>query len=599
MKKKQNSSKQDSDIRTPSIPQSDLSSDNFVQDSSVRKIPSDLTEDDFVPAPSAVPPDHFIQAPAEPPLPDDTQPAGEIPTELVLGYHSSQYRASDSLSDDPSEDEYADADSFHGIKVRKSRTDTLYEPRQKRRKWIKPIHLIISLAVIVVVVLGVSLFYNINVKERYAKPMTLQDEYIDNAEFSFMYHYVLIENAINIFDENASDILSSPGEDNFRSYREYFLDMAAREIQVTELLYDDAISKGYQITESQRERAQAYTDWLSGKAADIGVDLNTYIKGYYGSYVTPDLIRDILAKRYFTEDYANGPKLDELEATPEQAEDAYAANPYQYDQVSYRVLRIVFEQAEDSFKATAHLRAQEIIDGIGHDQSKFESVAANFFTGEAKDKILEPDSTLISNVRYTNIENEEWRAWLFDTARQPGDCTIFDDTNGFPILICFSARTRQIEPLRDIRFLYINREDTSISQAGIPDSEILPFAQAIFDTMTNEVSMQTLETTYADEIADGKLKSVHNSNTYQGVLENSVDTWIFDRARAAGDKTIIETETQIIIVFYVGASKNPEWYDRVNSFIRMNNYQAFLLEKGTEYPYTLNEDGLQYIKDVP
>jgi hypothetical protein len=375
--------------------------------------------------------------------------------------------------------------------------------------------------------------------------------------------------------------------------------MAAQQIQVMKLLYDDATGKGYKITDSQKQRAQAYIDWLSTKASAIGVDLDTYIKGYYGTYVTQDLIKSVLTRKYFTEDYENGPKLEELKATDAQAEEAYAANRYQYDQVSYRVLRIIFEQTDDSFKATAHLHAQEIIDGIGHDESKFESVAANFFTGDAKAKILKPNSTLISNVRYANVDNGAWRTWLFDPARTPGDCTIFDDGNGFPIVICFSARTRQTEPLRDIRFFYINREDTASGKAGISDSEILPLAQSILDSITDESSMQSLETTYADEIAAGKMKATHDSDTYKGVLSGDLDSWIFDPSRAAGDKTLIETDAQIIIAYYVGASANPEWFDRVNSFIRQNNFQAFLLEQKAEYPYTFNNDGLSYIKDVP
>lgn len=524
-------------------------------------------------------------------VPDD------YPVELSLGSHPGRYDRSKAVTNDPSEDDYVDV--YSSGKVRKSRSSTLYEPRQKKKTWIKPIYIIVSVAVIAVVVLAVYLYSSAHLKEQYTSPMTLKDEAVSNEEFSFMYHYVLIENAINIFDENTGKVLSSPGEDNFATYREYFLDMAAREIQVMHLLYDDATSKGYKVTPSQQQRAQAYIDWLKGKASDIGVDLDTYIKGYFGTYVTEDLIREVLTKKYFTEDYANGPKLDELKATDSQAEDAYAASPNMYDQVSYRVLRIVFEQTDDSFKATAHLHAQEIIDGIGHDESKFEAVAANFFTGEAKDKILQPNSTLISNVRYSGVDDPEWRTWLFDPARQPGDCTIFDDTNGFPILICFSARTRQVEPLRDIRLFYINREDTAKDQAGIPDTDILPVAQTILDSITDESSMQSLETTYADEIAADKMKAAHNASTYKGVLASDLDTWIFDPARAAGDKTMIETDTQIIIAYYVGASANPEWFDRVNSFIRQNNYQAFLLEKETEYPYTLNDDGLKYIKDVP
>jgi len=599
MKKKSNNSDHDLHMRIPPIPSVDSFPEESLQPAKQQGDP-DYTAESLQDYPAGSQQDYKGES-----LPDYTAelqqdyPSESYPVELDLRSHGNRKERSLSVSNDPSEDDYVDNTSYHDTKIKKSRSATLYEPRQKKQNWIKPIYVVISLAIIAVIVLVAYLYSSANLKEQLTSPMTLNGKQISNPEFSFMYHYVLIENAINIFDENTDEVLSSPGEDNFATYRDYFLDMAAREIQVTQLLYDDATSKGYQITDTQKERAQAYIDWLSGKAAAIGVDLPTYIKGYFGTYVTEDLIRTVLTKKYFTEDYANGAKLEELKATDAQAEDAYTASANMYDQVSYRILRIVFEQTDDSFKATAHLHAQEIIDGIGHDETKFETVAASFFTGEAKDKILQPNSTLISNVRFSGVDNVEWRTWLFDAARLPGDCTIFDDANGFPILICFSARTRQLEPLRDIRFLYINREDTAAGVAGIPDTDILPLAQTILDSITSESTMQSLETTYADEITADKMKAAHNASTYKGVLSSDLDTWIFDPARAAGDKTLVETDTQIIIAYYVGASANPEWFDRVNSFIRMNNYQAFLLEKEIDYPYTLNDDGLQYIKDVP
>lgn len=525
-------------------------------------------------------------------------PVQNNPVELHLESRGIPDRSGASGSDDPSDEDYIGTDHVSGLNIIKSRSDTLYEPRQKKKHWLKPRVFVIGLVVVSLLVTLFMLLVSGNYQERLASPLTVKGQSISNAEFSFVYHYILVENGVDIFKSGTNEQLSSQGEDGFATYREYFLDMAAREIQLTQILYDDAASKGYSVNDSEKQMAQAYIDWLSGKAKAIGVDLDTYIKGYFGTYVTEDLIRDTLTRIYFTQDYANGAKLNELAASDAQAEEAYSANSYQYDQVSYRVLRIVFEQTDDSFKATAHLRAQEIIDGIGHDESKFESVASNYFTGEAKAKILQTNSTLVPDVRYADISDQEWRTWLFDSARQPGDCTIFDDDNGFPILICFSSRSRQTEPLRDIRFFYINREDTASRQAGIAASDILPTAQTIFDSITDEASVQTLETTYADEILSKKMKAVHDADTYKGVLSDELDSWIFDAARVPGDKTMIETDTQIIIAYYVGASDKPEWYDRVNSYIRMNNYQAFLLEKETEYPYKFNDDGLQYIKDV-
>ena len=209
--------------------------------------------------------------------------------------------------------------------------------------------------------------------------------------------------------------------------------------------------------------------------------------------------------------------------------------------------------------------------------------------------MLVPGSTLIAGMRYNEIDDIEWRAWLFDPERQPGDCTIFDDEYGFPILVCFAERTRQTEPLRNIRFFYINREDYVNGTAGVSDPEILPLAQTIFDSVTDEVSMMNLETAFSDELLSGIMTTSQSSDTYKGKYDVAFEEWIFDPARQPNDKTIIETPTQVVILFYVGSSENPEWFDRVNSFIRMNNYQAFLLEKQEEYPYKFNAEGLKYI----
>lgn len=511
--------------------------------------------------------------------------ADEMPTRITLQKHDPE--SPGPISDDPDIADYS--------MVRISSSDTVFEPRTRKFSWLKPRHVLIPLTIIAVIILFLSVIEVGDLNERLASPLQIHGENVSNPEFSFMYNFVLMENGVDVLDSSTKEMLKSPGDSGFATNREYFLDMTAKEMQTTAILYDDALSKGYQIEAAHTERAQAYLDWLATKAASLDVDLNTYIKGTFGDTVTQDLIIQVLSRRYFAEDYASGKKLDELKATDIQAEEAYSLAPNQYDLISYRVLRIVFEQKDDSFIATARLHAQEIIDGIGHDQSKFETVAADYFSGEEKEKLLIPDSTLVADMRYNEVDDIEWRVWLFDPERQPGDCTIFDDEYGFPILVCFSERIRQTEPLRNIRFFYINREDYESGAPGISDPEILPLAQTIFDSVTDEVSMMNLETTYADALLKGVMATSQSSDTYRGKFDVAYEDWIFDPVRQPNDKTIIETPTQVVILFYVSSSENPEWFDRVNSFIRMNNYQAFLLEKQQEYPYIFNEEGLKYI----
>ena len=518
--------------------------------------------------------------------PEEEYPEPE-PVPMELGAHA---------IDDIIDDSDPDTPLFRETSTKKS--DSSVTSKGKKMTW-KPLMFLIAMAIIAVIIVVWSVISLGNLNERLASPLTVGNQDVSNAEFSLMYHYVLLENGVDIFKENTEEMLSQPGENGFPTYRDYFLDITAKEIQTVYMLYDDAVAHGYSITQDHRDRAQAYVDWLKTKADALHVDLNTYIKGTFGEYVTKDLILQVLPKVYFTEDYAANQKLEELKATPEQAEQAYQDSRNSYDLISYRVIRITLEAREEQYVTTANIHAQQIIEETNHDESQFQIVAANHFSGEMKEKLLIPDSTLQSNVRYSEISDVSWRAWLFDPERTSGDCTIFNDEYGFPIIFCFVNRVRQEEPLRNVRFFYINIADEELGTPGVSPADFFPLSQTIFDSISDEASMITLETTYADELFEGAMRVVQQTSIYPGNNPEKIDEWIFDPARQSGDKIMFEEDSYNLIMFYVGASPNPEWYDRVNSFIRMDNYQAFVTEKLKDYAYTFHDDGLEYIQDIP
>ncbi|MBN1892380.1 MAG: hypothetical protein JW780_06320 [Clostridiales bacterium] len=523
-----------------------------------------------------------------------TDPLSDVkPTLSFASDEPTLFRRSDELVFPESAEDDPDIPEYSSVRV--SSDTTVFEPRIRKLSWLKPRHIITPFVAIAVVLFFVFVIIVEDKNERAASPLMIRGNAVSNAEFSFMYHYILLENGIDILSESSRDLLGSPMDNGYDTYRDYFLDITAKEMQTTAILYDDAVANGYTVNQTHINRARNYLEWLNDQAMSLSVDLETYIKGAFGKSVDSELILDVLSRKYFVDEYAEGPKLEELCATEDQAEEAYLSAPNQYDVISYRLLRIVFEQKEPSFIATAHLHAREIIEKIEHDQSQFEIVAAEYFSGDAKERLLKPDSTLISDVRFNDIDDMEWRVWLFDPQRTPGDCIIYEDDDGFPILICFSSRTRQIEPLRDVRMIFLYEEDPENNVPGIPKSDIASQALTVLNSITDEASVQNLERTYSEDIALGKVSVSHSSDTYKGKLDPLFDEWIFDPARKPGDKTSITTEEGIAVIYYVESSENPEWFDRVNSFIRINNFQEFLLAKQEEYPYRFSDEGLKSI----
>lgn len=472
------------------------------------------------------------------------------------------------------------------------------------RGTIKSITFLIIASLVVIATVAASLFYNAGIKEKLESPLIIGGQPVDSAEFSFMYHYILIDNGVDIFAAETPEMLESPSFDtNYASNRDYFLDLTAQQMQLTQLLYDDAIAHGYEIESNHYDLARAYIDWLQTKADDLGVDLTTYIRGVFGDQVDEQVILSSLAKMYFTEDYASGAKLEELQATEEQAEQAYQNNPNAYDEVSYKLLRIRYEQRDQAFIDTANLHANQIIEQMGNDPSMFEAIAAQYFSGEAAAILQLTDSCLTTGARYDDFTHTDFRDFLFAPERVPGDSVIFNDEDGFPIILVFVERERQTVPLRDVRMVEVLINSTGAEDVpGYDVANAQLVAQEIYDTIGvfgEETDVQTIENLYNDDIINGNIVITHSQDTYPGKYEGILDEWIFSDTRVAGDKAFLETADGYYIVYLVDISTNPEWYDRVNSFVRMRNYQAFLNETISAYAYEFNQTGLDRIADVP
>ena len=453
--------------------------------------------------------------------------------------------------------------------------------------------------ILVAAIAVISFALDTGMDESFISPLSINGRDISSGEFSFMYHYELLSEGVDLFAADTEKMLSSPylDDENFATYRDYFRYVTAQDLQKMEILYDDATSQGYEIEKAHYDRANAYINWLKGKADELGVPLDTYIKGVFGNQVDEQVIINTLAKKYFTEDYADGEKLIQLSATDEQAENAYSQSRNIYDLVSYKLLRITYEQREQAFIDTANLRAQEIIDKMNHDPSTFEACAAPYFSGVSANTLSQPDSTLIANCRYEDITHTDFRAWLFDEARVDGDATIIPDEDGFPIILVFVSRVRMSEQMRNC---YIITASGMTPDGMTPDiAATQALAQEIYDYIEDADSCNEVENLYNDYILAGQLSVLHDSAIYKAKYQEKLAEWIFAPERQLGDKTLIEIDGMFYVIYYVSESPNPEWYDRVNSFLRMNNYQVFITTKAEEYTYEFNEDGLSQIKDVP
>ena len=533
------------------------------------------------------------------------QNTSEIDPELLTGKEISEQPAEPATEDKEPEKETKTepekaSEAVFELDRLADRIATNDVEKNERLKRNAGIVFVITAILIVFIVAALSFFIDTGMDKSFRSPVTIHGKDIPSDEFSFMYHFELLSEGVDLFAASTETMLSSPypDDDSFPTYRDYFRYLTAQDLQKMEILYDDATAKGYQIEPSHTDRANAYVDWLKSKAAELGVPLDTYIKGVFGTQVDEQCIIKVLAKKYFTDDYASDEKLSELSASDEQAEEAYSESRNIYDVVNYKLLRINFELRDKAFIDTANLKAQQIIDAMGRDPSKFEAEAAKIFPkGAAANTLEQEDSTLVPEARYDDFTHTEFREWLFDDDRKDGDATIFPDEDGFPIILVFVSRHRMTSPMRSCYIMKVSSQTKDDQTPDISGTQAL--AQKIFDYISDSNSCAQIENVFNDNVLSGQLEIQLDDNIYYEKYPSSIAGWVFSDDRKFQDKTLIEEDGTFYVIFFISESNNPEWYDRVNSFIRMNNYQDFINSKQADYMWEFHKEGLDQISDVP
>ena len=103
--------------------------------------------------------------------------------------------------------------------------------------------------ILVAVIAGLSFALDTGMNESFISPLTINGKEISSGEFSFMYHYELLSEGVDLFAADTEKMLASPylDDENFATYRDYFRFVTAQDFQKMEILYDDATSNGFEI----------------------------------------------------------------------------------------------------------------------------------------------------------------------------------------------------------------------------------------------------------------------------------------------------------------------------------------------------------------
>ena len=380
-------------------------------------------------------------------------------------------------------------------------------------------------------------------------------------------------------------------------------------IAQTYAVCDAAQAAGHTLTDEEALSLENQLLMEEYNASLYSYTLDSYLAQVYGVGANEETFREYLELIYMASSYQLA-YSDSLTYTQEDIDAYYAENTDSLDTVSYRsyACRVETGETEEDGSAVVDSEAskalaEEMAATTEGDPAAFAEFARNDYA-EKNDlqegdtnRYEDEDTTLLSDISVDALA-ENTREWLTDDARQLGDTTCIENSDGSWSAIMFVDNwTKYDQNTVNIRSLLVlpgGTEEADMEEAreraqGLLDDFLAGDAtEEAFEEMAHENSD-------AANGADGGL----SENLYPGQMAESypgedlsaLDAWCFDEAHEAGDTALVETSVGCFVVYYVSEGQN--WQDlRTETAMRSADTTDWLAELADAMPVTTNSFGL-------
>ncbi len=375
------------------------------------------------------------------------------------------------------------------------------------------------------------------------------------------------------------------------TWADYLTEEGLKTAVRTYSIYDAAVADGATLSEEKQSEIDSTLDNLDmyAQLGNFG-SANGYLTYVYGTGCNKQNFRQYLELTELAADYATNYE-DSLIYTPEQIAEEYAANPNDYDRVSYRTFFYSYSDVQgddaditDETKAETKALAEQMAQAVTGEEQ---------FVALCKENAPEASVSYYDDDSYTLREDYAYSAclpatqdWLFDAARVEGDCAALESEAGYYVVYYISRSTNDF-PLVNVRHILISVSDTS-DEAAMDDAKLKAedlLAQYESGDQTEEAFAELARTNSADTGAgDGGLYE----NVYPGQMVTAFNDWCFDAARKSGDVGIVQTDYGYHVVYFVGYSDTTYQSYLVENALRENDYTAWESSLTDGVTYTLN-----------
>ena len=360
----------------------------------------------------------------------------------------------------------------------------------------------------------------------------------------------------------------------------------------------EAKANHYDLPEEDKASVASGVSAVKSEASTYGYSSpDKYLAARFGEGCNLENYEEYLNLVMLYSSYAQ--KLNEDYApTAEQLEEAYQADPSNYDLVSFTYTSVntestTVEPAEDSSDPTAESQAAEI---VYTDEAK----AAARQTAEDYTKQM-PESATTKTYNKSDVSSyltEEIAAWLFDAARKEGDVSVFArdenetlfyavryesrDTNDYQLVKANIFTIEKDQPEEEQEVATAEQKEEALQeelQDGTTEAETEPAEEVKTAEQKHEELLAAIHDGMSDEDFNAAVSAQGysvNSGSYSKTYSiEEIRDFLFDPSRQAGDLyTAYETDTAYYVVRFVSLEEDSYRNQLVKADLRTEYYNG-------------------------
>lgn len=383
----------------------------------------------------------------------------------------------------------------------------------------------------------------------------------------------LIDTSVSL-DEQVYD------EESGATWADYFVDSGLQNAAQMYALYDDAKANGFELSETELSNIDSQISTMEMYAGYYGYsDADAFIAASYGTGCNAKSYREYLLVNTTAEAYATMVN-DSYNYSADDLSAEYAANPNDYDGITYRVFSFYHswytdengEALEDEEAAKlAAADAEKMAADTQGDEEAFKQACIDNASETLRESYETNDTSLRTDVSYDSMP-EAIADWLMDAERKEGDTTFAAADTGCYVVYYLSRDTHDYG-MPNVRHILFSVSDST-------DEDEVATAQAsaegvLADFEANETTEDAFAALGDQLYEDGAAsEAAKYENIYPGQMVSAFEDWCYDASREVGDTGIVESDYGFHVMYFCGRGDNLRDY-LVETALRSADYSEW------------------------